>query len=145
MSPRSSLKSACESAFVGRDLQAGEALGRVEPSLGDRGVDDAADGGCTGFQSRSDLLVRKSGNKEVKNALPPLEVFGPALFRQGARLVTLRGARLVGLRGGCGFLGHAESSGAAGSADKRQTTTGFAGRQEIVLVLFDTPKGSGSV
>ena len=83
MSPRSSLKSACESAFDRRARPApGESLGRVEPPLGDGGIDDAPDVVRAHLERLRDLLVGKAGNEEV-DGLPPFEVFGPALFRQG--------------------------------------------------------------
>ena len=72
-----------ERLIEARDLHAGETLGRVEPPLGDSGVDDAPDGGRADLERFRDLLVGKAGNEEVENGLPPIEVFGPALFRQG--------------------------------------------------------------
>ena len=61
-----------------RDLHPGEALGRVEPPLGERPVDFAAHRGGAGLHHFCDLAQGIARHHQIEAAFPPLEpVFAP--------------------------------------------------------------------
>ena len=77
-----------------RDMQGGEALGRVERPFGERLVDFAPDRGEADPERGRDLPVGIAGGDEVETGLPALDALRPARLRRGPSLGAERGMRV---------------------------------------------------